>query len=153
MTTPRVLHDTFTLERTYQAPPVRVFAAWADPHARSRWGVPNDRIELRYIASEFRIGGRDVVRCGPVGDLRYGIETRYVDIAPPHRLVMTEVVECAGVRLSASLLTVLMHTEAAATRLRFTAQLASLDGTNLTSGARAGWSAALDNLAREFGRA
>jgi anti-sigma factor RsiW len=31
-----VIHSTFSLERVYDAPAGRVFAAWADPAAKSR---------------------------------------------------------------------------------------------------------------------
>ena len=37
MTERTVTHATFTLERTYDAPPARAFAAWATPEAKSRW--------------------------------------------------------------------------------------------------------------------
>ncbi|MEQ1650260.1 MAG: SRPBCC domain-containing protein [Hyphomicrobiaceae bacterium] len=142
-------HDSFTLERTYHAPPVRVFAAWADVIARQRWSPPNDRVEIRYIVSEFRVNGRDIARCGPKGDLRFGIETHYVDITPPRRIVMTETVDANGQRLSVAILTVFLTPEGQSTRLRFTAQITALDDSGLVSGARAGWSAALDNLAKE----
>jgi uncharacterized protein YndB with AHSA1/START domain len=32
-----VTHATFVVERSYDAPPARVFAAWADPEAKARW--------------------------------------------------------------------------------------------------------------------
>ena len=32
-----VAHATFSLERTYQAAPARVFAAWAEPAAKAQW--------------------------------------------------------------------------------------------------------------------
>jgi uncharacterized protein YndB with AHSA1/START domain len=33
-----VMHDTFTIERSYPATPSRVFAAFTSPEARSNWG-------------------------------------------------------------------------------------------------------------------
>ena len=30
-------HGSFTLERVFDATPARVFKAWADPAAKSRW--------------------------------------------------------------------------------------------------------------------
>lgn len=143
------MHDTFTLERTYHALPVRVFAAWADVTVRQRWSPPNDRVEIRYVASEFHLNGRDIARCGPKGDLRFGIETRYIDITPPRRIVMTETVDSNGHRLSVAIFTVILTPEGQSTRLRFTAQITALDESGSVSGARAGWSAALDNLAKE----
>jgi uncharacterized protein YndB with AHSA1/START domain len=49
------VHTTFTLERTYPAPPTRVFQAWADPEVKARWfaGNPED-YEL-----DFRPGGTE----------------------------------------------------------------------------------------------
>ena len=37
MTDRSVTHSTFVVERTYAAPPARVFAAFADPAARCAW--------------------------------------------------------------------------------------------------------------------
>ena len=33
-------HATFVIERTYDASPARVFAAWADRSAKGRWFGP-----------------------------------------------------------------------------------------------------------------
>jgi uncharacterized protein YndB with AHSA1/START domain len=49
-----VAHATFTVERTYDASPARVFAAWADPTAKARWFAspeewgPDERIVYTY---------------------------------------------------------------------------------------------------------
>ena len=32
-----VTHDTFVIERTYDAPPAQVFAAWANPEVKEKW--------------------------------------------------------------------------------------------------------------------
>ena len=59
-----VTHATFSLERSYPAPPARVFAAWADPAAKARWfaGGSGSGHQL-----DFRVGGREVARGGPDG--------------------------------------------------------------------------------------
>ncbi|MDQ1721444.1 MAG: hypothetical protein QOI26_1178, partial [Pseudonocardiales bacterium] len=36
-----VEHSTFTVERTYNAAPARVFAAFADPAKKGRWFGPD----------------------------------------------------------------------------------------------------------------
>src|SRR4029078_4066992 len=59
-TTRSVTHDTFTLERRYDATPARVFAAFADQEAKQQWfgggdGWGSDRWYL-----DFRVGGREV---------------------------------------------------------------------------------------------
>jgi uncharacterized protein YndB with AHSA1/START domain len=38
MTECSVIHDTFTIERSYPAAPSRVFAAFASAEAKSTWG-------------------------------------------------------------------------------------------------------------------
>jgi DNA-directed RNA polymerase specialized sigma24 family protein len=44
-----VEHATFVVERSYDAAPHRVFAAWSDPEAKTRWfGSSDDRFELEF---------------------------------------------------------------------------------------------------------
>lgn len=141
---------TIVLERLYPASSSRVFAAWASPEARLRWGPPSDTAGLVYVEADFRPGGRDLARCGALGDLRYDVETRYLDIVPDTRIVMTEAVSTDGALLSVALITIEFTAEAGATRLRLTDQIVALDGAEMIEGSRIGWSASLDNLAREF---
>jgi uncharacterized protein YndB with AHSA1/START domain len=42
MTERSVTHATFVIERTYDASPSRVFAAFADPAIHDRWFVKSD---------------------------------------------------------------------------------------------------------------
>jgi hypothetical protein len=48
-----VEHAAFALERTYDASPDRVFAAWADPEAKARWF---DDSETEVVEHNFRVG-------------------------------------------------------------------------------------------------
>ena len=41
-----VTHATFTLERTYDAPPAKVFKAFADPAIKRRWFVEGEGWEV-----------------------------------------------------------------------------------------------------------
>ena len=43
MTERSVIHDTFSIERTYPVPPAEVFAAFASEEARTAWGVRRHR--------------------------------------------------------------------------------------------------------------
>lgn len=148
-----VIHDTLVLERDYVATPARVFAAFADPAARLRWGPPSDTVRMIYEATDFRVGGQDIAWCGSGEALSYRVDTRYEDIVPDTRLVMTETVSTGGVRLSVSLITITLIASPGGTRLVLTDQIAALDDSDMVAGSRVGWSASLDNLSRELGLA
>ena len=49
MTERFVKHATFVVERTYAAPPARVYRAWADPAAKAKWFSKADIFEFRTI--------------------------------------------------------------------------------------------------------
>ena len=151
MTDRSTRHATFTIERTYDAPAARVFAAWEDIEARARWAVPAGD-EIAFVETNFRVGGRDVSRCGPAGDLSFRIETFYQDIVRDERIVLTETVADSNALLSVSLMTVEFHPVAARTRLILTNQMVALDGSDMAEGSESGWGEVLDNLALELQR-
>ena len=148
-----VAHETFIIERTYRAPPEGVFAAWADPEARKRWGPPSDGIAMEFDRTDFRVGGCDIGRCGPVDARQYRVVARYGDIVRNRRIVFTETVEDTERRLSSALVTVELHPDSTNTRQRLTVQIAAIDDAEVIGGNKTGWSAALDNLAIYLGEA
>jgi uncharacterized protein YndB with AHSA1/START domain len=143
------LHDTLVLERTYPASPARVFAAWEEPQARLRWAVPKGQA-LIFDATDFRVGGRDLSRCGDPGDLRYRLETLYEAIVPGRRLVLSERCRDGETLLSVALITVEIEPSGTGTSLTLTNQIVALDGGGMIAGSRHGWNAALDNLAEDL---
>ena len=149
MTERSARHATFALERTFDASPARVFAAWEDVDARTRWAVPAGD-EIVFAESDFRVGGRDVIRCGPAGDLSFLIETSYHDIVPGERIVLTENVDSGAARLSVSLRTVVFEPAGPNTHLTLAEQIVALDGSDILDGSEAGWAEVLENLAREL---
>ncbi len=146
----RAVHGVITMERTYEAAPARVFAAWSDVRARERWGRPSDDTVIVYDKAEFRVGGEDVSRCGAAGDLRFLARVRYLEIIAARRIVMAESVAEAGVSRAASLITVEFEPAGKATKLKLTLQVCALEGPGMLEGYRVGWTAALANLAAEF---
>jgi uncharacterized protein YndB with AHSA1/START domain len=144
-------HKTFVFERICEAPVKAVFAAFADPKARARWGTPSSTAVMIYDEADFRVGGRDVFRCGSMADPRFRGETRYLGIVPDRRIISSETIETGGKPLSVSLVTVDLEPAAdASTYVRLTVQLVSLDGPGMIAGSRTGYEAALDNLVREM---
>lgn len=144
-------HDTVTFERNYDAPPSRVFAAWADSEAMSRWAVPGPEHELRYEQSDFRVGGRDLARCGAKGDLKFRAEVLYLDIVDNERIVFAEVIRDGGQPLCAALVSLDIAAAGTGTRLDVTCQVTEfVDG--MADGYREGYGASLDNLVTELAR-
>jgi len=145
-------HATLVMERTYNAAPARVFAAWADVEARKRWSAPAENIRIVYEESDFREGGRDVSRCIEPGNADYVAIVHYLDIRADQRIVFAEAVAHGNANVSSALISVELSAADARTRLVLTMQIAAFDGSNMEAGYQFGWSAALDNLGKEFDR-
>ena len=144
------VHDSLTLERTYNASTTRVFEAWRDVKARERWSKPSDDTDIVYDQAEFKVGGVDIMRCGFKGDLRYSAHVRYLEIIADTRIVMAERIAENGAPQAVSLVTIEMTPEGKSTRLKVTLQISALDGSDMLQGYRDGWGPTLDNLANEF---
>jgi uncharacterized protein YndB with AHSA1/START domain len=148
MTANPVLHETIVIERTYDAAVARVFALFADPVARAKWGVPSDTAVIIYDQAKFAIGGRDVFRCGAKSDPKYHGETHYLHIVPESHIVSSETIDADGKRLSASLTTVQFMPKGTKTKLILTVQIAAFEGRDMIEGTKFGHNAALANLAK-----
>jgi len=143
-----VTHHTFSLDRSYDASPERVYAAWADASEKKRWWAGGDEsLEL-----DFRVGGREVSQ-GEVEDMRYRYEAVYQDIVPNERIIYTYEMHLDDKKISVSLAT--MEFEAEGTSCRFTLHEDGvfLDGWDQPEGRRAGTEALMDQLARHLAAA
>jgi uncharacterized protein YndB with AHSA1/START domain len=150
MTERSVTHSTFVVERTYDASPARVFAAWAEPERKARWfGDPETGVAEYEL--DFRVGGREFNR-GSVEGQAYTYEARYQDIVPDERIVYAYDMHMGETRTSVSLATVELKTEGEGTKLVFTEQGAFLDGLDDPSQRENGTGALLDALGKELER-
>ena len=150
MTERTVTHATFVIERTYDASPARVFAAWADPAAKARWWAGPEEWGPTTHELDFRVGGRELSRGGPRGGPVHTFEAIYQDIVPNERIIYTYDMRLAETRISVSLATVELKPQGRATLLVFTEQGAFLDGHEIPSRRRAGTGELLDALAAEL---
>jgi len=140
-----VTHATFTLERSYPAPPARVFAAWADPAAKASWFTPGPGSGHEL---DFRVGGREVATGGPEGGPLMTFETLYRDIVPEQRIVYTSTLSAGADLMTVSLTTVeFTPAEDGSTRLILTEQGAYLDGQEQPGWREQGTADQLDGLA------
>jgi uncharacterized protein YndB with AHSA1/START domain len=141
-----VTHDTIAIERTFNASPARVFAAWASAKARARWAVARNEWESAEDSDDFRVEGREVRRFGPKGDPRYRSVTIYLDIVPDRRIVMAGTMFASELPISCSLATVEFLEHGRATRMIYTEQAAFLDARDTPQSRRQGWRTNLDKL-------
>jgi uncharacterized protein YndB with AHSA1/START domain len=123
-----VVHDTFVLERTYDAAPERVFAAWSDPKAKAQWFVGPDEWESSDHELDFRVGGREHVSGGPPEGPVYSYDATIQDIVPNERIISTYEMHLDRRRISVSVATVEFSPSGNGTRLVYTEQGAFLDG-------------------------
>lgn len=153
MITRSVDHGTFTIERTYPAPPDRVFAAWASHSGKAPWFGEDEEFftSTALYELDFRVGGRERLHGTiPNGrDFRY--EATYQDIVDGERIISAYEVFVDGRRISVSLLTVEFAGSSTETRLLVTEQGAFLDGLDNNDQRRKGATDSLDRLGEYLG--
>lgn len=142
-------HATFVIQRTFEASPERVFAAWADPAAKARWFGPGELARHGY-ALEFAVGGREgFVVASPDGPV-YTYDARYHEIVPDRRIVYSYTMDRDEQRISVSVATVEVEPDGAGARLTFTEQAAYLDGGDTAAAREHGTREILKKLDREL---
>ena len=146
MTQRSVTHATFTVERTYPAPPEEVFAAWAEPSAKAQWFGGGD-FEL-----DFRVGGRELNRGGPDGGPVFTYDARYYDIVDNERIVYAYEMHMGDARISVSLATIELTPTGDGTKLVLTEAGAFLDGHDTPEQREGGTGSLLDALGKALAR-
>jgi uncharacterized protein YndB with AHSA1/START domain len=131
MTDRSVIHDTFSIERTYPAAPSRVFAAFASAEAKEAWGdtggLEPAEGEAGVQEFDFRPGGRE--RFGHTWQgTTYRYDALYYDIVPDQRIVYSYQMYADGARISVSIATIEFAKIGDHTALTWTEQGAYLDG-------------------------
>ncbi|MFD0327380.1 SRPBCC domain-containing protein [Streptacidiphilus monticola] len=130
MTERSTTHATFTIERSFDAPIARVFDAWADAKAKSRWFAgATDASEREAMEVDFRVGGVErsvgtLLDGGPV----YTYEGVFQDIVRNERIVLTHHISRDGERISVNLVSIQFAPDGDGTRLTVTDQGTYLDG-------------------------
>ena len=148
MTERSVTHATFTLERTYDATPAKVFKAFADPATKRRWFVEGEGWEVEEFAGEFKVGGVERSRFRFRGGAPVRNDTTYHDIVPNERIIFAYTMTIGDNRISSSLATLQFKPAGSGTQLIFTEQGAFLDGLDTAGPREGGWKELLDALGR-----
>ena len=151
MTERSAIHSTFVLERTYDASPERVFAAFEDPEAKNRWFVNGDGWGTDNYQADFRVGGYEIYR-GTHEGMRVSMESRYFDIVANERIVFAYDMHIGNDRISVSLTTIELIPSGKGTRLIFTEHDTFLDGHEEPGPREEGTRGLLESLANELAR-
>ncbi len=124
-----VVHASFHLERTYDAPAARVWRALTDQEAKQKWfGGSPGRWELLERHMDVRVGGSERLKGRWEGGAVSTFDAVYHDVVPHERLIYSYVMHMDDKKISVSLATLQLQGDGARTRLTVTEQGAFLDG-------------------------
>ena len=154
MTSPAVVHNTFTLERAFPVAAERVFAALADPVRKRRWFAEGAAHDVLCFAMDFHAGGIERAEYRmkdgtPFAGVILEHVGTFLDIASGQRVVTSSTMSFGGRRISAALVTLEIVANDAATTLRCTHQAAYFEGADGPTIREAGWRSLLDKLVAE----
>lgn len=124
-----VVHASFHLERTYDAPVARVWRALTDETAKAKWfsGTPG-RWELLERHMDVRVGGTERLKGRWEGGVVSTFDATYHDVIAEERLVYSYVMHLDDKKISVSLASMQVKAEGSRTTLMVTEQGAFLDG-------------------------
>lgn len=146
MSTSPVVHGNFTIERSFDAAPSRVYAAWAKPELKARWFTGPQDWTLIERKLDFRVGGSEVLH-GRFGTGKETVFTaRFHQLLPDERLVYAYDMLVNGEHHSISLATIELRPEGSGTHMTFTEQVAFVDGSDGTESRKNGSGMLLDKL-------
>ncbi|MGE5625482.1 MAG: SRPBCC family protein [Bacillota bacterium] len=121
-------HASFTLERHYDAAVARVYKAFSDPEAKSRWFGGGSEWDLQSRVFDFRVGGREHLSGKWKSGMVSTFDALYRDIVPEQRIVYVYDMHLDERHISVSLATIEFAREGNGTKLTITEQGAFLDG-------------------------
>jgi uncharacterized protein YndB with AHSA1/START domain len=124
-----VVHATFHLERSYEAPVARVWQALTDQAAKQKWFTgPSGRFELLERHMDVRAGGTERLKGRWESGMVSTFDAIYHDVIPHERLVYSYVMHQDDRKISVSLATMQLKAAGGKTTLMVTEQGAFLDG-------------------------
>ena len=150
MTTRSAVHDTFRIERHFDAAPARVFQAFADPSAKAKWFGGPAEMKREDVSFDFREGGQESLTSVFGEGTRYGYRATYTDIVPDERIVYTYEMSLNGQRISVSVVTLEVRADAGGTDFVITEQGVYLDGLDNGAQRRQGTEDLMDALAKSL---
>ncbi|MGC2131472.1 MAG: SRPBCC family protein [Candidatus Aquilonibacter sp.] len=148
---PFTQHFTFSIERTYDAPPHRVFLALANPEEKAKWfSGPRGQWKPLVREFDFRVGGRERARGEWLDGTTSDFQATYCDIVDDRRVVYSYDMYVNDKRISVSLATIELQSLGERTQLNFTEHVVYLDGYPTPEDREQGSAQLLDNLGTQL---
>lgn len=145
-------HSTFTVERAYPVSPARMYTAWSDPKAKTKWfsGPPGAWTPIERTM-DFRVGGHERVegRFAESGMVSR-FEGYYQDIVPNARIVYSYTMDINGARISVSVASIEIKPQGDGTLLTITEHGVFLDSYDDNGSREQGTRALLEQIAASF---
>lgn len=121
-----VVHATFDLERTYDAPVARVWKAFSDASAKAKWFAGSSgKWQVLERQMDVRVGGRELLKGRWQSGLVTTFDAVYHDVIPNERLVYSYQMFMDERKISVSLATLQLEAQGTRTMLKVTEQGAS----------------------------
>lgn len=135
--------------RTLTAAPARVFEALTSSADRMAWSAPDtDSVVLIENQPDPAPGVREVSRVGPRDNPYVDVATDWVLLDAPARLIYAETLSAEDEPLGTSLATFELTPDGDGTQMRATVQIVCFVGREMMGEIEAGWTHAVDSLAR-----
>jgi uncharacterized protein YndB with AHSA1/START domain len=150
MTKRTVVHASFTITRTWPHPPAKVFKAFADEQAKTRWfGGPPGWEQYKKVW-DFREGGVEHLSGKHANGTVSAFDCTYQDIVENERIVYSYVMHLDGRKISVSQACIELKPDGNGTRLVLTEYGDYLDGYDDAGSREHGTNWLMDNLGKSL---
>ena len=141
---------TLTLRRTYPASRKKVFDAWTDPQALSRWFAPSPEHRCAEAVVDLRVGGRYRIDMRTPDGTSHPVGGVFREIKASERLVFTWRWEKPELDEGETLVTVQLREHGDGTEMELTHELPTVESRDKHGW---GWKGCLAGLNEYFGGA
>jgi uncharacterized protein YndB with AHSA1/START domain len=142
-----VKHKTIKLKTVIKALPNKVFKALSNPQKKEIWSTPNEN-KLLFLKSDFKVGGVETFKCGPIGSMNFKGTVYYLDIIKNERIIYSETVYYKKDKLATALITTELIKNNRFSIVNMTIQVVSYCGDEMLKGYETGYKSSLNNLSK-----